>query len=1058
MTHSREKIPVTRQQESHKPVGPTSQWGLYIIKHYLCADPRYYPGGHEITAHEVTKALSQAQPDIAGHWKAWEVGIALALHISEDDSFVDKKLGDTENEERATLTIVPFNLPLPEQLLREEEASRLDHKVPADTNLRLVGRRIAKKFGKRKFFGKVLSVRWLPEGAPGTGRGQFTYWVKYSDGDVEEMFEEELLELLLPEKKKKDAKKAKAETATASDEDLEYMQSIMRFTAPERTSHDNPLGGVCRDLPNFSPPPLADGEMEVLSHVLSPEVTALFLKAQQERAKSRTTERHENWAQILSPIDVGDEFEALGGVDIQKQLSRRINAAFNADAAESIPVETEAPALCRSLPYSAAVEMYTVPEDDTRCLLRGQLGVRCRAGFRIPPRTLLGPYAAYVCTASEQDVRKFLPPTGAEVRDAGAGESGGASDHQLIKSIERLEEEGKHLQFQTNFVRIKGTVVADKRLVVDAYGYGGLAAAVNDGAINPYNQSDDSAQGSEPNVALVEVLVHGFPFMMHMSLREINGGEELLCRYGEDYWDAHDDHQCRVKDMRRSLQQEQEQLSARLTNTSGESAWEVVAPPLLSPLASGKWNIKGGDGPRPNLKGEPGHGPAAARKKEIIDLSLDDDDENVVCVSDSPSPPRAVSAVKEGERTRSPSPLPATRKSTPPSTGAPPPTPHVVCVSDSPSPLRAVSAVKEGGRTRSPSPLPATRKSTPPPTGAPPPTPASASLPLLPADARPPDNHSSLEEPSAKKSPVVVRKTVTVTENDTLKLSGLTATGVSAKRVEEARRRRKENPASAKKASRAELTRQQPLSIAEVKEAGIRAKRARLATIGVSSVNKRPRHEIMIAGTAGDGNGGSRHGNSSSPMTTGHPCTSPRMIAGTAGDGDGGGRHGNSSSPMTTGHPCTSPRKASTEAWAVNDKERTAEMCTPEGRMSPTLREVPPPPPIALREVPTPPSPLGEVPPSPASVRKVPMREVPPFLPLRESDSAVSPAPVGTYEAKNPIEFLKQVFGPSGPLEAFRREHPEPAPALKRPDRGRWVGRSEECGVSGDPRRRGDCR
>jgi hypothetical protein len=164
--------------------------------------------------------------------------------------------------------------------------------------------------------------------------------------------------------------------------------------------------------------------------------------------------------------------------------------------------------------------MFTVPQTDARRALRGQLGVRCRQGCHIPARTLLGPYAAYVCTQKEQEVRKYEPPPGSGDNDSGGGVSDDGVGKEAavrraeeerkepaLRGIRRLEEESQHQQFETTFESTKGTAVDGVKLLVDAYGYGGFAAAVNDPTIDPFTSMCERM--AEPNVALVEVLVYG---------------------------------------------------------------------------------------------------------------------------------------------------------------------------------------------------------------------------------------------------------------------------------------------------------------------------------------------------------------------------------------------------------------------------------------------------------------------------------------------------------------------------------------------------------------------
>ena len=351
-----------------------------------------------------------------------------------------------------------------------------------------------------------------------------------------------------------DAKaKAKAKEARARAREEEAKREAK---AKAKQVFANPLGGVRRDLPG-SPalPPLAEGEMEVLSHVLSPEVTRLYKEVRALlAARGNETSMEIPPARILSPVDEGDDYHRLKGMQAHKQVTTRVAKAMRAEVAASVEtltndVSRSEPArsewdLPRELAYSSDVEMFTVKKYDRRVALRGQLGVRCKKDKRaaIPARTILGPYAAYVCTEAEHAVRKFRPPPG-----SGSGSGGARGD--AATPVEALEEELNHLMFETMFDNTRGTEVGGVKMLVDAYGYGGFAAAVNDPTIDP---SDGPERIAEPNVALVEVLVHGFPFMMHVSLRAIEPGEELLCCYGQGYWDAHAEARVRIEHMKKS--------------------------------------------------------------------------------------------------------------------------------------------------------------------------------------------------------------------------------------------------------------------------------------------------------------------------------------------------------------------------------------------------------------------------------------------------------------------------------------------------------------------------
>ena len=78
-------------------------------------------------------------------------------------------------------------------------------------------------------------------------------------------------------------------------------------------------------------------------------------------------------------------------------------------------------------------------------------------------------------------------------------------------------------------------------IIADAYGYGNLASAVNDPAIDPFDVEGTNDElrvdTGVVNVHLVEIVVHDFPFMFHVAVNEIKEGEELLTEQGQYFWE-----------------------------------------------------------------------------------------------------------------------------------------------------------------------------------------------------------------------------------------------------------------------------------------------------------------------------------------------------------------------------------------------------------------------------------------------------------------------------------------------------------------------------------------
>jgi hypothetical protein len=309
----------------------------------------------------------------------------------------------------------------------------------------------------------------------------------------------------------------------------------------------NPVGGVVLGRPQ--PPPAEDaGEIRVLSHVLSPAVAKEF-----KRVHFMWKHRHG----LLDAAGSGkmDLFKAIAATvretrvvainsfaDNSNEVIRRFDAsAALAEAfarqlvAATTLTMTDAAAAAIDLPetldYCDGVEAFTIGDDDPRVILRGELGAR--ATRRIPAGTLLGPHAAYACARVEYHSRKFCVPVHGARR---------ALDPS-VRYTTPLHAELDHDAFAADFLSVAGTELEESLggIIADAYGYGNLASAVNDPAIDPFDVEGTNDElrvdTGVVNVHLVEIVVHDFPFMFHVAVNEIKEGEELLTEQGQYFWE-----------------------------------------------------------------------------------------------------------------------------------------------------------------------------------------------------------------------------------------------------------------------------------------------------------------------------------------------------------------------------------------------------------------------------------------------------------------------------------------------------------------------------------------
>lgn len=312
----------------------------------------------------------------------------------------------------------------------------------------------------------------------------------------------------------------------------------------------NPVGGVV--LGRSQPPPASD-ETAVLSHVFSPS-----MKARWRRANERWQRRNG----LHAPGDVAfDDLSAavvatvsgvrlawcpeprhpgIAKLDAAAALAELLLSTLTrvGDGSAAADLLDSAANLPAQIPYTDAVEPFEVPSGDPRLDLVGEIGVR--AVRSIAAGTILGPVATYVCDDNEYNLRKFAAVEGAK-----------RSLPPRLEHSRNMYTELDHDAFAADFQTVPAHEVG---VVADAYGYGNLALAVNDPAVNPLSGENYEGDGGpigemtgKTNVHLVELEVHGFPFMFHVAVENIEPGEELLTDYGSGFWDTVREHKQRMR-------------------------------------------------------------------------------------------------------------------------------------------------------------------------------------------------------------------------------------------------------------------------------------------------------------------------------------------------------------------------------------------------------------------------------------------------------------------------------------------------------------------------------
>ena len=192
--------------------------------------------------------------------------------------------------------------------------------------------------------------------------------------------------------------------------------------------------------------------------------------------------------------------------------------------------EQESPS--SKLPVHSSLELFCVPEDPAwPTSLWKQKGLRVKRGRRIPAQTLLGTYAGWI--GYEEEYKALFPPV----------EAYGGNEAQWIKGNSKLASYTiccKH--YSQLFPHPMG------RLLIAAPGMGNWMAAINDGTWSPGSHEDvDMAKNRPPNVGFLEILHQGWPYMLVVTTRDVEAGEEILVDYGEEYWKEYLDTMTRAE-------------------------------------------------------------------------------------------------------------------------------------------------------------------------------------------------------------------------------------------------------------------------------------------------------------------------------------------------------------------------------------------------------------------------------------------------------------------------------------------------------------------------------
>ena len=303
-------------------------------------------------------------------------------------------------------------------------------------------------------------------------------------------------------------------------------------------------------------PPLLNGEVRVLGQTLTRAAALARSRAVAEwRRQGRDKQQ---WAEILSPMADADKAAVL------RSLHQFLGLKNGQELVSALPPDP---------PCSSLVEAFIVPEDDPRVALRGQSGVRVKRG-RAPLQRLVvvGTYRAFTPTHDEYNhipaykygcderVRKKLPHT-LERRGPEAPQH---TDLEITveMDVSELLFDSFTAEYELwnqrpgvgdnplpqpplppsgdGYTEAASPAAAMPQLMASAYGFGNMMCLINDG-LGPRAKgapplSDEQSERA-CNAKLIEVLVHGWPAILVVTIKQVQPGQELLLLYGDGYWE-----------------------------------------------------------------------------------------------------------------------------------------------------------------------------------------------------------------------------------------------------------------------------------------------------------------------------------------------------------------------------------------------------------------------------------------------------------------------------------------------------------------------------------------
>ena len=389
-------------------------------------------------------------------------------------------------------------------------------------------------------------------------------------------------------------------------------------------------------------PKLLNGEVRVLGQTLTR--TAALARSRAVAEWRRQGRDKQQWAEILSPMADADKAAVL------RSLRDFLKLTAGQELVSALPPDP---------PCSSLVEKFEIPGSDPRVALRGQFGVRVKPGGPpLQPFVVVGTYRAFTPTHEEynhfpaykygSDERVWGRLSHKqERRGANAGEALGAEvemDITVEMDISELLFDSFAADYElwnqrpgvgdNNLPQLPGGVAnagADPaspvapmpQLMASAYGFGNMMCLINDGlGPRPKGMPVLSEEESEQvcNAKLIEVLVHGWPAIVVVTVKQVQPGQELLLLYGDGYWEQLRQLAARLQGHRASLAAQQQRLrfdgiaQAASAASGGEGGGSAAAQ------AAGAAGGGSGQGaappkrfaPTPAILAEPGRGAAAA--------------------------------------------------------------------------------------------------------------------------------------------------------------------------------------------------------------------------------------------------------------------------------------------------------------------------------------------------------------------------------------------------------------------------------------------------------------